>query len=286
MNVDTTPTQPSTEPSSEPSAGTKSETSAAPHSGAGARQASTSRIGFWVLIGILAVTGVAMAIIVAFGLTESKAFGLVGYLFLADFYLVVSLVARHKGLQRTIWVGTVLTFVLGVVLVFWPESDYYVNANDPNAGPDEWIRTPYGLWHDIAFASHTVLGTLLALGLISLAYKSIVGERTIRAIYFFMFGTGLIAAALWAGGLLWEDSDGLLPYQLSVTILALTAAAIVIIAAFVQRNAQLAEERRSVAEIAHGAHGMVGAGGGLENEEALRALVRQYVDEYLAERER
>lgn len=220
-----------------------------------------SRFGFWLLIGILAVTGVALATTVLLGQTESRGFGLAGVLFLADLYLVLSLVARHSWLRRTIWVGTVVTFIFGAVLVFWPDQDYYVNGNVPY---EDLVRTQYGFLMDLNYALHTVVAALLALGILSLAYAWIAAERPIRVVYYAMYFTGLLAALLWAIGFIVPGSNGRSTIELGVTILALTAAAIVVIAAFVQRNSQ------------NHARG----------DEELRALVRQYVDEYLAERER
>lgn len=244
------------------------------------------RRGFWTLIGILAVTGLAMAVIVIFGLTETKAFGLVGFLFLADLYLVLSLIARHRWLRITLWFGTVITFVLGVVTVFWPEQEYYDQAWDSTVPFEEWTRTTYGLLVDSLYSLHTVFGTLLALGVISLAYRWIAKERLFRLVYVVMFVTAIVAAALWSVGIMLEGVDRLGPYQLGMSILALTAAAIVVIAAFVQRNARVAAERTSVAaEQAVSAH-TLGVPQNAEEAAALRALVREYVEEYLAERER
>lgn len=241
-----------------------------------------SRTGFWILIGILAATGLTMAFLVIFGLAESKASGLVGFLFLADLYLVVSLVARHRWLRLTLWAGTAISFVFGVVTVFWPNREYYVDANNLSAYPDEWKRTTFGVLNDTLYAVHTVLAVLLALGIVSLAYKWIVKSRPFFAVYLAMFVTAIIAAVLWAIGFIIEGDDRLGPYQLGTTILALTAAAIVVIAAFVMRNTQAAEER--AANAAGGA--MPGLPGDPTHDVALRTLVRQYVDEYLAERER
>lgn len=250
--------------------------------GAAAEERPRSRMGFWILIGILAVTGLAMAFLVIFGLAESKASGLVGFLFLADLYLVVSLVARHRWLRLTLWVGTAISFVFGVVTVFWPNRDYYVNSNNLGADPDEWKRTTFGVLNDTLYAVHTVLAVLLALGIVSLAYRWIVKSRPFTVVYFAMFVTAIIAAILWAVGFIVEGDDRLAPYQLGTSILALTAAAIVVIAAFVMRNTQAAEERAS----SEAARGVAHPLGSPEHDAALRALVREYVEEYLAERER
>ncbi len=237
------------------------------------------RTAFWILVGVLALSGIVMAVIVFLGLTESKAFTLTGLIFLADVYLIISLAARHVWLQRTIWVGTALTFILGVVVAFWEEDNYYVGEWSPDIPYDQMERSVYGFLSDLTFGAHTILGCLLALGIISIAYRWIRRERILMAIYYFMFVAGVAAGLLWAIGYVLQFSDDLIPLQLGVSILALTAAAITIIAGFVQRNAQQSlEQSRQAATLAQ-------AGGGMPDEE-LRTLVRQYVQEYLEERGR
>lgn len=240
---------------------------------------SRPRLGFWLLVGVLAISGIAMAVIVFLGLTESKAFGLAGFVFLADVYLIISLAARHTWLQRTIWVGTVLTFVLGVIVTFWPDDDYYAEDYDPNISFDEMHRSTYGVLSDVSYAAHTLLGTLLALGIISMAWRWIKHERVLRVIYYFMFIVGAGAGLFWAIGFVIRHTENLVPLQLGLTILALTAGAIVIIAGFVQRNA---ERSRELAD----RQGLPLEAGSARSDEELRQLVRQYVEEYLEERGR
>ncbi|MFC5338780.1 hypothetical protein [Leucobacter denitrificans] len=240
---------------------------------------SRPRTGFWILIGLLALSGVVMAVIVFLGLTESKAFTIAGLIFLADVYLIISLAARHIWLQRTIWVGTAITFILGVVVAFWEETEYYVGEWDPDVPYDEMQRSVYGFLSDLTFAAHTILGCLLALGIISIAHRWIRRERILMSIYYFMFVAGIVAGILWAIGYMMQFSDDLVPLQLGVSILALTAAAIIIIAGFVQRKAQQSEEQsRQLAAATQ-------ISGGL-SDDALRARVRELVDEYLEERGR
>lgn len=245
---------------------------------ADAARGSRRRLGFWVLVGVLAVSGVAMAFIVLFGLAESQAFSLTWRIFVADIYLIASLAAQHEWLKRTIWVGTAVSFVFGVLVVFWPDQDYYRNWD---ADYEDLVRTPFGVMSDLGNALHIMLVALVLLGFISLGYRYLRGERVLRIIYVATFAAGLVAAGLWAVEAVartWLDT----PVQLGLTILALTAAAIVIIAALVQRKAWK-DRQAAVPDPARLAHGAAGV---RIDDPELRALVRRYVDEYLEERGR
>jgi hypothetical protein len=281
-----------------------------------------------VLIGLLAASGVAMAFIVVFGMFDSVAYSLVWRVFVADLYLIASLAAQHRWLRLTAWIGTGVTFLLGMVNVFWRFTPYwqwadgrdYYTVGDPRTGWSPW----FGFEESLEYAAHLVLVGVVVLGFVSLAYRWVAGERVLRAVYVFTFAAGLLSVLL--GAVLILDS----PYrmgldewvgqlQAGITILALTAAAIVTIAAFVLRRAarsaeragipgipgtagSFAEQQRlaAVAQAAGAAAPLRASGTGSQAPQAphtegalatltpdeLRALVRRYVDDYLAERER
>lgn len=218
--------------------------------------------GFWALIVVLAATGVAMAMIVAFGLAESRAFYIVGYIFLADVYLIASLAAQHTWLRRTIWVGTPVVLAVSLLTVFWPERDYYVEPPNGVWSEDyEWVRTSYGVLSDVHGAMHLVLSTFVVLGFVSLAYQSVRSERVLNITYSITYVTAIAAALLTAFSIIVEPKVRLTPYQLGLGILALTAAAIVIIATLVQRKSPSAVGGQA----GHGLtaeHGAAGAGAG------------------------
>lgn len=285
----------------------------------------SSRTGFWVLIGLLAASGVAMAFIVVFGMFDSVAYSLVWRVFVADLYLIASLAAQHRWLRLTAWIATGVTFLLGMVNVFWRFTPYWewtdgrssFTVGDPRTGWSPW----FGFEESLEYAAHLVLVGVVALGFVSLAYRWVAGERVLRAVYAFTFTAGLLSVLL--GAVLILDS----PYrmgldewvgqlQAGITILALTAAAIVTIAAFVLRRAartaehagsfasagSFAEQQRlaAVAQAAGAAAPLPAPGTGSQapqtpptegalarlTPDELRVLVRRYVDDYLAERER
>lgn len=247
-----------------------------------AARGSRRRLGFWVLVGVLAASGVAMAFIVLFGLAESQAFSLTWRVFIADVFLIASLAAQHVWLRRAIWVGTAVTFLLGVLVTFWPDDAYYVEY-DISSGLDsvQSQRTAFGLLNDLNTAAYIMLVALVVLGFLSLGYRYLHHERLLRLIYIATFVAGLAAASSWAIEAIaqsWLDS----PVQLGILILALTAAAIVIIAALVQRKAWKDREA-ATPDRAAPVSGLTTAR--LDDPE-LRALVRRYVDEYLEERGR
>ena len=250
------------------------ETAAAAETARGSRR----RLGFWVLVGVLAASGVAMAFIVLFGLAESQAFSLTWRIFVADVYLIASLAAQHEWLKRTIWIGTAVSFLLGVLVTFWPDDDYYL---DSSVDYENLQRAPFGVLNDVDAATHIMLVALVVLGFLSLGYRYLRDERVLRIIYIATFVAGLAAAGTWAIEALaqsWLDT----PVQLGILILALTAAAIVIIAALVQRKAWKDREAAIPDRAALGS----GAAGARLDDPELRALVRRYVDEYLEERGR
>lgn len=264
------------------------------------------RVGFWVLIGVLGVSGISMAFIAVFGLFDSTAFSLVWRVFVADLYLIASLAAQHRWLRWTAWIGTAVTFLLGLVNVFWRYTPYYEWADgrtnytvgDSGSGWSPW----FGFEGDLEASAHLILVGVILLGFVSLAYRWVAGERLLRAIYVFTFVSGLVSVLLGAVLILdspfrWNLSSGWEQALAGFVILALTAMAIVIIAAFVQRNAARARVRAAEgAQAAAIADGLVPSAAlspapsgssvsaaGIADDE-LRVLVRTYVDEYLAER--
>ena len=277
--------------------------------------AQRSRTGFWILIGLLAASGLAMAFIVVFGMFESIAYSLVWRVFVADLYLIAVLAAQHAWLRWAAWIGIAVTFVLGIVNAFrqyardqaWQagEVDEDIVWGEPETGWDPWS----GFSDDLEFACHQVLFFLIGLSIISFAYRWLRGERVLRGIYWFTFGASAVAAVLGFALILdgpgrWEFGDGFTDVFVAVLILALTAAAIVIIAGFVQRRTVLAREREAAlvgpaavpgaamppqpgtaaAEKATAQQGAPVRARGLDDPE-LRVLVREVVEEVLAERE-
>ncbi|MFV0434213.1 MAG: hypothetical protein ACK5LO_09560 [Leucobacter sp.] len=269
--------------------------------------AARRRVGFWILIGLLAVSGVVMAFTVIFRLTESRAFDITWLIFVADVYLIASLAAKHRWLRLAIWAGTAVSFVYGLVLVFWPDQSYYVELPTTDSGDASfgWERSPYGVMSDLNISLHIVIVTLLLLGFLSLGYRRVSRERILRGIYVFAYAAGLVAALLWAILTATDSEADLTMPALGVSILALTAAAIVIIAALVQRR-DVPAGVPGAAVPGSAAPGSAAPGSAVPGSavsataeravvdqtgiagfdpEQLRALVRGYVEEYLAERE-
>ena len=203
------------------------------------------KAGFWVLVTILAVSGVATAFIAVFGLFESTAYSIVWRVFVADLYLIASFAAQHRWLRRASWIAIGMTLVLGLVHVFWQFTPYSrwadgrtrYTVGDPSTGWSPW----FGFEGDLEAAAHiTVLG-LLWLGFVSLAYRWVKEQRVIRTIYLLTFVTLLAAVALgvllildsphrWDIGWVWGQLEA------GIVILALTGTSIVLIGAFVQRR--------------------------------------------------
>lgn len=264
--------------------------------------AERSKRGFWILIGVLALSGVAIAVVVALGLFDSITYSLAWRVFVADLYLIASLAAHHTWLRRAVWIGAGITFVLGVVNVAWEYTPYDEWADgrssytygDPSTGWSPW----FGFEADLEWAGHFIVGGLVLLGFISFAYRWLVNSRLLRTIYFATFGVALSVLVL--GTVLILDSQARLnlddawqQLQMGLVILALTGAAIVIIAGATQRSAARAAERSGqgtgpgATQLAYGP----GTPGLPESatlahltEEELRLLVRKHVDEYLRER--
>lgn len=261
------------------------------------------RTGFWVLIAILAVSGVLAALIVVFGAFDSIAYSIVWRVFVADLYLVASLAAQHTWLRRTAWIATGFTFVLGMVNVFWRFTPYYrwadgrssYTVGDPSTGWSPW----YGFNEDLEAAAHLILVGVIMLGFVSLAYRWISEERLMRGIYVATFVATCVSVLLCAilivdSGHRWNLSEDLGRVAAGAAILALTAAAIVTIAAFVQRRAAKSAVRdgrpvapnpaAAVLPQALDTHVPGVPGSPAATDDELRSLVRGYVDEYLRER--
>ncbi|RLP71888.1 hypothetical protein D9V32_15780 [Mycetocola tolaasinivorans] len=251
-----------------------------------------SRVAFWWLIGVLAASGVAMAFVVAFGEFGSVGFSITWRVFVADLYLIAALAAQHVWLRRTIWIGAGITFLLGIITVLWPGSGrnrwsqpYYEYGNT-QSGWSPWD----GFLQDLETALHICVGGLVVLGFLSLAYRWLKGERVLRITYLTTFGLGV--ASILIAAIRTLDSryrmnlgEGLSRVHTALIILALTGAAIVIIAGFVQRRTILARERLAASPVeASPAPAVPEATVPVDNPE-LRALVRTYVEEYLRERE-
>ena len=277
-----------------------------------------SKRGFWILISVLAASGVAIALIVALGLFDSITYSLTWRVFVADLYLIASLAAQHTWLRRAVWIGAGVTFVLGIVNAAWDYTPFSkwadgrtsITAGDPSTGWSPW----FGFEDRLEGAGHFVVGGLVLLGFISFAYRWISASQMLRTIYYVTFAVA--GSVLVLGVLLILDSPWWLDLgsawsqlQMGLIILALTGAAIVIIAGVTQRNAA-----RAAARSLQGAG--IAAGTVVQNprtpqsqqvvsdnhasphiaalpehetlarltEVQLRELVRKHVDEYLNER--
>ena len=233
---------------------------------------------FWILIGLLAASGVAMAFIVAFGLSESKAFTVVWTICVADVYLIASLAARHRWLRFAIWVGTAIVFVGGVIIAFIPQEEQYRETATSTAGSWEWERTPYGVFVETVYSLHVLVIVLVLLGFVSLGYRFVCHERVLWVIYILTFITALAAALLITFDLAVQPSADFYAGQVSLSILAFTGAAIVIIGALVQRKAGQAGPVQTVTQSSFPA----GAGAIVVDHDELRALVRTIIAEELA----
>lgn len=253
------------------------------------------KVGFWILIGLLAASGVTMALIAVFGWFDSAAFDLVWRVFLADVYIICSFAAQHVWLRRTVWIGAGITFAAGIVNVFWRYTPFYRPFGwsenevwgDPSTGWDRWRH----IESDIEMACHLLLVCAIVLGFVSLAYRWIVAERVLKVIYWVTFITGAAAALMGAIMMVgyyrfWRDDEGWSQTRLALFILALTGAAIVTIGGFVQRKAALAKAPEHAVGVSSLYEGVGVAAQRTGNPDELRALVRQYVDEYLAEKDR
>lgn len=267
----------------------------------GPRERSTVSLGLWILLGIMAVTGVTMAMIVVFGALDSVAYSVVWRILVADIYLIISFTAQHRWLRKTAWVGTAVTFLIGLIVVFGrylaqsglAGSDLY----DTTYGNESWYAW-FGLGGRLESAAHILLGTVLAFSLLSLAYRWIARERPLRIIYIVTGATGILAALLTA--IEFVDyasypSFGMSYGQLrsALAILALTGATIVIIAALVQRGSASRSALPSVAAATSTVAGVSAsaptpaqsaAGVRMVSEQELGELVRAAVAEELARR--
>lgn len=239
-----------------------------------------ARLRFWVLICLLAITGVTMAFIAAFGLNDSTAFEIVWRVFVALLYLVVSFVATHTWLRLTIWAAIGVTFILGLVSALWRYTPFHLDYSDYTYGDRSSGWSPWiNLHHDLESAAHVITLGLLSLGLLSLAHRWIREQPVIRGAYYFAFVTGVIALLLGAGLMIdnrdrWDVFTALDRFEAGLIILALTAAVIVVISAFVQwRGERKQAAPARAADLSH-----------LEEDE-LRQLVHRYVDEYLDQKQ-
>ncbi|MFZ4842096.1 hypothetical protein [Mycetocola saprophilus] len=249
---------------------------------------------FWWLTGILAASGIAMAFIAASGVFDSVGYSLVWRVFIADLYLIASLAAQHVWLRRSIWVGTAATLAIGLINTL----ARYLPAGEParyESRSDRW----FGLEQNIEVAANVIIITLIVLGFISLAYRWLSDDSVLRGTYIATFCLGLLGMVLTVIDILdspsrWGISQHLGQIQSGVFILAFTGAAIVTIGGFFLRKSALGRMRdESVRAAAFAAAQKLvpvppsqpAAAGVAAGEEELRALVRKYVDEYLAERE-
>lgn len=258
-----------------------------------------SKVGFWVLVGLLAASGVTMAFIAVLGVFDSVASSLVWRIFVADLYLIASFAAQHVWLRRAIWTATSITFVLGIVHVFWRFTPYWEWADgrssftvgDSSTGWSPW----FGFEGDLEAAGHIAAVGLIMLGFVSLAYRWVAGQRIIRGIYTFTFAAGILSTLLSIVLILdsphrMDLGSWLGELALGTAILALTGAAIVTISAFVQRRAARSEIHATAPTALEQRQANTGdaAPSTLADltTEQLRVLVRQHVDEYLSERGR
>lgn len=252
-----------------------------------------ARIRFWVFIGLLSATGVTMAFIAAFGFNDSIAFDIVWRVFVVLLYIIISFAAQHLWLRVTTWVAIGVTFIIGLVNVFSryipfiPDNrgNWDSQWGDPSTGWNPW----YAIEQDVEFAAHLICGGLLALGLLSLAYRWIRDQKVLQAIYTvtivfsviaLLIGTGLIIDGRYRWNL-FPQFDRL---EAGLGILAMTGAVITVIGAFVQRRSMpvgLSRENISVVSTSSAQETLQTAG--LDDDE-IRTLVRRYVDEYLAEK--
>lgn len=241
-----------------------------------------------------------MAFIAIFGMFDTIAYSMVWRVFVADVYLIAALAAQHNWLRWAAWIGTGITFIIGMVNVFWDlvPADRWSGSyeyGDPSTGWNPW----WGFEQDLEVAANLAVGTILLLGFISLAFRWIADERLLRSAYVFTFVTGILSVLLGVFLVLdtpyrWNAPSWFGQLNAGLIILALTGAAIVIIAAFVQRKAARIREEAvqaappEVAPVdteARFASPSQGASLAGMSPDELRVLVRQYVDEYLRERD-
>lgn len=258
-----------------------------------------ARIRFWVFIGLLSVTGVTMSFIAAFGFNDSVAFDIVWRVFLMLLYIVISFAAQHLWLRLVTWSAIGITFVIGLVNVFSRYLPFIPQRHggsiytwgDPSTGWDPW----FGIEQDVEFAAHMICVGLLALGLLSLAWHWIAGQRILQGFYRAAFIFTLLSLVLGAVLIIdtrhrWNIFHTFDQLEAGVVILALTATVITVIGAFVQwrtlrtRSSQVSS-RSSAHPVATGNLSAKLQSEGL-GEVEIRALVRQYVDEYLSEKPR
>ncbi|MCS4275723.1 hypothetical protein M2390_000884 [Mycetocola sp. BIGb0189] len=249
---------------------------------------------FWWLTGILAASGIAMAFIAASGVFDSVGYSLVWRVFTADLYLIASLAAQHVWLRRSIWVGTAATLAIGLINTF----AHYIPAGAParfETRSDRW----FGVEQDVEVAANIIVITLIVLGFISLAYRWLAEDSVLRGTYVATFCLIVLGMLLTVIDIIdspsrWGISQHFGQIQSGVFILAFTGAAIVTIGGFFLRKSALGRMRdesvraaalaaaKKLVPVPPSDPGTVGITAG---EDELRALVRKYVDEYLAERE-
>lgn len=255
-----------------------------------------ARIRFWVFIGLLCATGVTMAFIAAFGFNDSIAFDIVWRVFVVLLYIVISFASQHRWLRLSTWTAIGITFVLGLVTVFSSSLPFIPQQQrsgdyiwgDPTTGWNPW----FGIEQDLEVAAHMICVGLLALGLLSLAYRWINEQPVLQGIYratsiLTLFSVLIGAVLIMDTRHRWNIFHQIERLEAGIVILALTGAAVVVIGAFVQRRSLHPESSRE--GISAGSAASAGSvseklqAAGWEEDE-LRALVRQYVDEYLDEK--
>lgn len=253
-----------------------------------------ARIRFWAFIGLLSATGVTMAFIAVFGFNDSVAFDIVWRVFLMLLYIVISFAAQHLWLSLVTWSAVGITFVIGLINVFsrylpfipQRQSGSRYTWGDPSTGWNPW----FGIEQDIEFAAHMICVGLLGLGLLSLAWRWIAGQRILQGFYRAAFIFALLGLVLGAVLIIdtrhrWNIFHIFDQLEAGVVILALTATVVSVIGAFVQWRTLSSESTP------HGAQGPSAAdlseklqAAGLEEDE-IRTLVRRYVEEYLEEKQ-
>lgn len=264
--------------------------------------APLGKTGLSIIIAVLAVSGVAGAVIAVFGLFDSIAYSLLWRIFVADLYLLASLTARHLWLQRAAWISIAVALLAGIVNAFWKITPDYRRAEgstsytvgDTASGWSPW----FGIVGDIEAAAHILTIALLVLCFLSNAYRWLSNNRVLRNVYVFNVAMVLCFALLAMGNAIdssvrWNLFVNSGPLMTGIAILVVTGCAILSIAATVFRagskhtfdTAPLFESTQVSAAVA--ASKPVSSAGKLAglNEAELRTLIREVVVEVLAERE-